>query len=60
LKAIIWGILGGLIFSDMACGLCCSDSETKVAIMAGWRQAIELALSEKDVSQVDCGGAVAD
>jgi len=28
--------------------------------MAGWRQAIELALSEEGGDQVDCGDAVAD
>jgi hypothetical protein len=26
------------------------DSETRIEVMAGWRQAIELALSEKDVT----------
>src|SRR6516165_6297267 len=43
MKSIIWV---GFIFDGMTCSL---TAETRVDFMAGWRQAIELALSEEDV-----------
>src|SRR5215468_1064625 len=44
MKSIIWV---GFIFAETTCSLL--DSETRVDFMAGWREAIELALSEEDV-----------
>src|SRR6516165_4237108 len=48
MKSIIWV---GFIFDGMTCSLTL-DSETRVDFMAGWRQAIELALSEEDVTRL--------
>src|SRR6266851_1407687 len=43
-------ICAGFIFADMACSLSALIRKQGVEVMAGWRQAIELAIGEEDLT----------